>query len=284
MDNTILRFQKLAGLLTENIDEQDQLDEALKDKLLIAIMGLGGLFAKQANAEEAKDSIVSKNSNTEIKTMINDESKLKDALNIKDLNTGIDMIKYPGAESIETENVKKPTNYQSLTSEQRAAWNDYLDSLGDKVAGSPDLDRIAKGESETNGMKRLRAYLKQNPNSKLNDFKNPVDLVKSVQYEMNVIRKGKASQGTDIDKNLNPEAFRAMQTLLLRDRPAFMKINTSKEDGNPGQYTTRERYYKIPNLDYGSDSTIKKVSNSLTMLKDKISNVEINGQKVPLTK
>lgn len=274
------RLEKLAGLITETIDEQEQLDEALKDYLLAAILSLG-LFANKAQAEKAKDSILSKNpTKTEIQTMIKDKDELKDALN---LGAKVDMIKYPGLESVTTSEIEKPQNYQSLTSEQRAAWNDYLDSLGDKFAGKPDLDRIGKGETETNGMKKLRAYLKQNPNSKLNQFKNPVDLVKSVQYEMNVIRKGKASQGTDIDKNLDPKAFRAMQTLLLRDRPAFMKINTSKEDGNPGQYTTQERYYKIPNLDYGSDSTIKKVSNSLTMLgKEKISDVEINGEKVSL--
>ena len=239
------RLEKLAGLITETIDEQDQIDEGFKEALIGAIMSISALSS--AKAADVADSIKADFSKSKIETLIDDKKELSDVIKSYTAETS----------DIQTVDIQKPVGYKPLSVEHRLAWNSYLDFLGDK-AGSSKLDL---GAPETNGMKELKSYLKQNPTSKLNDFKSPVDLVKSVQYEMNLLRKGKSFQ------DLSPIQLRSIQTLLLKDRPKFMTINTSKEDGNPGQFTTQERYPVFGNsVDYSNPSTMKKVYNTLSMI------------------
>ena len=139
-----------------------------------------------------------------------------------------------GEEDIEIDkNISKPSGYISLTTQQREDWNEYLKFLGDK-AGSPELD---KG-MPTKGNKELDNYLKANPNSSLNKFKSQDALIKSIQYEMQVIRRGDNAS----DLGLDPSELKAMQTLLFKTREPFMMVNRSKMDGNPGQFTTQEYY------------------------------------------
>ena len=82
-------------------------------------------------------------------------------------------------------NISKPSGYVPLTVQQREDWNEYLNSLG-KEAGSPELDKGVP----TAGRQKLDAYLKANPNSSLNNFQSQDALIKSIQYEMQVMRRG----------------------------------------------------------------------------------------------
>ena len=183
-----------------------------------------------AKAQQTANYLAANTTPKEVNSVID---KIKSAKDAEDL-TYIVKSAESEAPEVKAVDVPKPSGYQQLSLQQRADWNEYLRSLGDE-AGSPNLD---KGAPETEGMKKLKAYLAANPSSSLNKFKNPVDLVKSVQYEMNLIRKGKEFPG------INPFELKAIQALLLKNRPKFMNINTSKEDGNPGQFTTQE-YYPI---------------------------------------
>jgi hypothetical protein len=128
-------------------------------------------------------------------------------------------------------NIPEPSGYVPLTIEQREDWNKYIHSLG-KEAGSPELDKGVP----TLGRQKLDAYLKANPNSSLNDFSSQDALVKSIQYEMQLIRKGNTFPG------ITPVELKAMQKLLKKTRLPFMQVTTSKMDGNPGQFTTQEHY------------------------------------------
>lgn len=130
-------------------------------------------------------------------------------------------------------NISKPSEYKPLTVQQREDWNEYLNSLG-KEAGSPELDKGVP----TAGRQKLDAYLKANPNSSLNNFKSQDALIKSIQYEMQVMRRGDNAS----DLGLDPVELKAMQNLLLKTRKPFMMVNRSKMDGNPGQFTTQEYY------------------------------------------
>jgi hypothetical protein len=151
-----------------------------------------------------------------------------------------------GTEDIKIDaNIPKPSGYVPLTVQQKKDWNEYLKSLG-KEAGSPELDKGVP----TLGRQKLDAYLKANPNSSLNDFSSQDALIKSIQYEMQVIRRGDDAS----DLGLSPLELKAMQNFLLKTREPFMMVNRSKMDGNPGQFTTQE-YYPIFG---GADTDYKK--------------------------
>ena len=136
-----------------------------------------------------------------------------------------------------TVSISKPSVYKPLTIEQRNDWNEYLKFLVDKgIAGSPELD---KGAPETEGMKKFKKYLESNPESSLNNFSSPENLIKSIQYEMQVMRKGNNASDLGID---SPEDLEAMQDLLRIQRLPWMRVDLSKMDGNPGQYTTKSYY------------------------------------------
>jgi hypothetical protein len=140
-------------------------------------------------------------------------------------------------------NIPKPSGYKPLTVQQREDWNKYLNSLG-KEAGSPELDKGVP----TAGRQKLDAYLKATPNSSLNNFESQDALIKSIQYEMQVIRRGNNAS----DLGLDPLELKAMQNLLLKTRKPFMMVNRSKMDGNPGQFTTQE-YYPVFGGSAGTD-------------------------------
>jgi hypothetical protein len=158
-------------------------------------------------------------------------------------------------------NIPKPSGYTPLTIEQREDWNKYLEFLGNK-AGSPELDKGVPSK----GRQLLSAYLKDNPNSSLNDFSDQDNLVKSIQYEMQVMRKG--NNGSDIGLK-DPNELKAMQDLLSIQRKPWMSVDLSKMDGNPGQYTTLGYYPKFGNtVDY--KQAIGKIYNTLKFEKDKL--------------
>lgn len=140
--------------------------------------------------------------------------------------------------------ITPPVGYKPLTSQQRQDWNKYLDYLEKKgLQGSPTLDTGVP----TKGKIELENYLKQNPNSSLNQFNNITGLVKNIQYEMKLLRKG--DDGSPF--NLTPDELKAYQKLLYKTRNRFMTINVSDTDGNPGQYTTGEYYPSLSgNVDY----------------------------------
>lgn len=170
----------------------------------------------------------------------------------------------PDTEDIKTSaNISKPSGYSPLTVKQREDWNKYLLYLDDKgIAGSPDLD---KGEP-TKGSIELKSYLEANPNSSLTKFGNQEELVKSIQYEMQLIRRGEEFPG------LSPFELKAMQTLLLKTRKPFMMVDRSEVDGNPGQFTTKE-FYPV----FGSTLDYKKAMKTIysTLIKlYKITNID----------
>ena len=151
-------------------------------------------------------------------------------------------------------NISKPSGYKPLTVQQRDEWNKYLDSLG-KMRGNPELDKGVP----TKGRQLLKAYLDNHPESTLNDFENQDDLVKSIQYEMQTIRRGAEFP------DLTPFELKALQTLMLKDRKPWMMVNRSKMDGNPGQFTTQEFY---PRFDGKTDykKVMKNVYKTLVLL------------------
>jgi hypothetical protein len=159
-----------------------------------------------------------------------------------------------GTEDIKIDaNISKPSGYVPLTVQQREDWNEYLKSLG-KEAGSPELDKGVP----TLGRQKLEAYLKANPNSSLNQFKNQDDLVKSIQYEMQLIRRGDEFPG------LTPFELKTMQTLLLKNRKPFMMVNRSETDGNPGKFTTQE-YYPVFGSTVDYKQAMGKIYNTLVL-------------------
>lgn len=206
----------------------EQLDEGLKDVVVGALMSLS--FLTTAEAQEIGNSITSINiPASKMSAMIKSaDNKAEVESIIKSYTTG--------EEDIEIDkNISKPSGYIPLTTQQREDWNEYLKFLVDKgIAGSPELDKGLP----TKGNKELDNYLKANPNSSLNKFKSQDALVKSIQYEMQVIRRGDNAS----DLGLDPNELKAMQNLLLKTREPFMMVNRSKMDGNPGQFTTQEYY------------------------------------------
>lgn len=134
--------------------------------------------------------------------------------------------------NVKREHVHSFPGYRPLSLEQRKAWNDYLvylDGLG--LAGSPDLD------DQTRGMDELKKYLEDRPENPLNEYSDKKLLVKCIQYEMTILRKGDSGfPGLDDDDLV------IFQKWLEISRPAYMKLIPSDIDGKPGQLTTKLWY------------------------------------------
>lgn len=236
---------KLAQLLKESVEDQHHLDEAgVKDVILGALMSLP--FLNSAEAKSIADTVkVDAKDTTKIASAIKNASS-KDQLNAV-LKNGI----FP----IKRVRITPPAGYKKLTSQHRKDWNKYLDYLESTgLQGSPTLD---KG-TPTKGRVEFSKYLKENPNSSLNDYADHDNLVKSIQYEMKVLRKG--MDGSPFD--LSSDELKALQELLWKIRNKFMTTRTSDSDGNPGQYTTME-YYPSFSGDYDYQANIQKVYDTL---------------------
>ena len=134
--------------------------------------------------------------------------------------------------NVKREHVHSFPGYRPLSLEQRKAWNEYLtylDGLG--LAGSPDLDE------QTRGMDELKKYLEDRPENPLNEYSDKKLLVKCIQYEMTILRKGDSGfPGLDDDELI------IFQKWLEISRPAYMKLIPSDIDGKPGQLTTKLWY------------------------------------------
>lgn len=248
--NEIKRMQQLAGILKE-YEDTEQLDEGVKDTLLGALMSLS--FLTPAKAQQAANSIANAVPPSKISAIVQD---IKSADNTTDLSSIVKSYS-EDTENIETiKNIPKPSGYKPLSIQQREDWNKYLNYLGDK-AGSPELD---KG-SPTKGRQELDAYLKANPNSSLNDFSSQDDLVKSIQYEMHLIRRGEEFPG------ITPSELGVLQKFLLKTRKPFMMVRRSEMDGNPGQFTTQEYYPGIGSAGTDYKKAMKSIYTTLKTIK-----------------
>jgi hypothetical protein len=234
----------------------EPLDEGLKDVLLGALMGLS--FMTPAKAQKTANALSGNIPAAKVQALAQD---IKSADNTADLSSIIKSYSDDTEDIKINKNIAKPSGYKPLTVQQRKDWNEYLHSLGD-MAGSPELDKGVP----TLGRQKLEDYLKANPSSSLNQFKNQDDLVKCIQYEMQLIRRGSEFPG------LTPFELKAMQTLLLKNRKAFMMVNRSETDGNPGQFTTEEHY-----PEFNNETDYSKVMNNVyrTLVKlYKITNID----------
>lgn len=208
--------------------DTEQLDEGFKEIIATALITLASMTP--AKAQQTASSIASNVPKEKVSAMTQD---IKAADNKAELTSVIKSYS-DDTEDIKIDaNISKPSGYVPLTVQQREDWNEYLNSLG-KEAGSPELDKGVP----TAGRQKLDAYLKANPNSSLNNFQSQDALIKSIQYEMQVMRRGDNAS----DLGLDPVELKAMQNLLLKTRKPFMMVNRSKMDGNPGQFTTQEYY------------------------------------------
>lgn len=222
----------------------EPLDEGVKDAFLGALMSLS--FLTPAKAQKTADYLASNIPSSKVQSAI---ASIKNADNSEDISSIIKSYS-PDTEDIKIDNnIEKPSGYKPLSVQQRDDWNKYLDYLEDKgLNGSPSLD---KGSPETKGMKEFKEYLSKNPNSSLAKFGSPEDLVKSVQYEMKLIRSGSEFP------QLSPIELKSLQTLLLKNRRPFMMVRKSDSDGNPGQFTTKEYYPVISNsTDYKKNMNV----------------------------
>lgn len=198
-------------------------EEIGKKDIVTLLMSLA--FLKPVQAQKVASDIEKKSPETK-ETILR---KLPDAKSITDIKN---IVYKDTVSGIRREKVKIPEGYHPLSIAQRKAWNEYLYYLGELgLAGSPSLD---EGEQ---GMIELKKYLKNNPNSPLNEFEKPIDLVKSVQYEMTVLRKGDGGF-----PDMNDEDLMIFQEYLLRTRKPFMLLIPSMIDGKPGQLTTQLHY------------------------------------------
>lgn len=221
----------LLDILIESIEEQQEIDEAgMKDAVLGALMSLPFLNPSQATE-------LRKNISIDPKDTATIASAIKDTSNKKELGAVLKDIKDdPSSGSpVKRESVPAPSGYKKLTLQQRQDWNKYLEFLRQEgLQGSPKLD---SGEP-TLGKKILFKYLKDNPESSLNDFGNQDNLIRSIQYEMKLLRKGVNGEPF----GLTSDELKGYQELLWKIRNKFMTTRTSDSDGNPGQYTTMEYY------------------------------------------
>lgn len=217
--------------------EPQQIDEGVKDAILGALMSLSFMTAAKAGPIAAN--LASNIDSSKVSSVV---KSIKSADSTTELSSIIKSYS-PDTEDIKVDaNIPKPSGYKPLTVQQREDWNKYLFYLGDK-RGDPDLDRGVP----TKGRQLLKDYLEKNPNSSLNDFENQDDLVKSIQYEMQLIRRGTEFPG------ITPFELKVIQTLMLKDRKPWMMVNRSKTDGNPGQFTTQEFYPSFSgSADYGN--------------------------------
>ena len=180
-------------------------------------------FLTPLKAKNLADTIVKNKDPKEVSKIVD---KIKIAGNEKELSA----IFNSSDSKINRKPITPPSNYKPLTFEQRKDWNEYLNYLEKEgLQGSADLDKGVP----TKGITVFKQYLKENPNSSLNSYSSPENIVKAIQYEMSVIRKGESGF-----PQLNDNDLKVLQSFLLKTRNKFMTTRTSDLDGNPGQYTT----------------------------------------------
>ncbi len=210
-------------------------------------------FISPAKAKNLADTIIKKVDQKEVPTVVN---KIKVADNEKQLSAIFNSIPNKEKQTV----IAPPKNYKPLSFEQRKDWNAYLNYLEEEgLQGKAELDKGVP----TKGRLVFREYLKKNPNSSLNNYSNPEDLVKAIQYEMRIIRMG--SSGFP---QLNDSDLKILQEFLFLTRNKFMTTRTSDTDGNPGQYTTRCYYPEFS----GSVDYSKKI--------DSIKSTLVNRNKI----
>lgn len=220
--------------LTE-YDKYSTINEEIGKKDILALL-MSLAFLKPVQAQQVAKDIEKKDPKTK-ETILR---KIPDAKSIKDINN---IVYKDTVSTIKREKINEPAGYHPLSLEQRKAWNEYLYYLGDLgLAGDPSLDEGEKG------MQELKKYLKANPSNPLNEFEKPIDLVKSVQYEMMLIRKGDGGF-----PDLSDEDLFIMQEYLYRTRKPFMELMPSEIDGKPGQLTTKLHY---PGITFGGRLTL----------------------------
>lgn len=208
----------------KSFEEFEKLNEEFGKRDIMAIL-MSLAFLKPAQAQKIAADI--ENKKPEVKQVI--LKKLPDVKTIKDINN---IIYRDDTSTIKRQDIKMPKGYHPITIPQRKAWNDYLVYLGEKgLAGNAVLDEGDRG------MEELEKYLADNPDNPLNEFGNTLDLVKSIQYEMTVLRKGKTGF-----PGLKDDDLIIFQESLLRQRPAYMNLIPSEIDGKPGQLTTQLWY------------------------------------------
>ena len=140
-----------------------------------------------------------------------------------------------------------------------------MDSKG--LAGSPELDKGVP----TEGRIVFKKYLETNKSS-LNSV-DPDKLIKSIQYEMKCLRSGKKFKG------LTSSQLTAFQGMLKMTKKPFMDVTTSDSDGNPGQYTTKERY---PSFNSGTDfNYTERMPQVYKLLVNNYGVASVNNQPVP---
>lgn len=210
-------------------------------------------FLTPAKAQQTANSLAVNIPSSKISSIVND---IKSADNSTELSSIIKSYSKDKEELEVDKSISKPPGYKPLSVKQREDWNEYLKYLGDK-AGSPELDKGAP----TKGRQELETYLKDNPNSSLAKFGNQEDLIKSIQYEMQLIRRGEEFPGID------PSELEVLQKFLLKTRRPFMMVNRSKADGNPGQFTTQEYYPVIGSAGTDYKKAMKNIYNTLKLTK-----------------
>jgi hypothetical protein len=199
-------------------------EELAKKDVLAFLLSLS--FLKPVQAEKIANDI-EKKSEGEKKVIIKSLSLAKDS---KEVNS----IVYAERDSlsVKREHIHPPTGYKSLSISQRRAWNEYLiylDTLG--LAGNSVLDEQSRGLDE------LKKYLEARPDNPLNEWNDKKQLVKCIQYEMIVLRKGESGF-----PGLSDDDLLIFQKWLEISRPAYMLLIPSEIDGKPGQLTTRLWY------------------------------------------
>ena len=129
-------------------------------------------------------------------------------------------------------------------------------------------------------MKKFKEYLESNPESSLNNFSSPENLVKSIQYEMQVMRKG--NNGSDLGLK-DPNELKAMQELLRLQKMPWMTVNLSKIDGKPGQFTTTGYYPYFGSAGYDYKKAMGTIYKTLEYEKSKLKNKDTHASKKPAT-
>lgn len=237
------------------------LNEELSKKDVLALL-LSFSFLKPVQAT---------NIASEIEKLPSDKknSVVKELSNAKSM-TDLKSIVYDSGDSlnVKREHIHDFPGYRPLSLKQRQAWNDYLiylDGLG--LAGNPVLDE------QTRGMDELKKYLSERPDNPLNEFNDKKLLIKCIQYEMIVLRKGNSGF-----PGLSDEDLVIFQKWLEISRPAYMNLIPSEIDGKPGQLTTKLWYpakTKSGDDDFNFDYASQIEEIALTMItKYRITRVE----------
>lgn len=224
-------------------DDFDVVNEELSRKDLMTLL-LSLSFMKPSLANTIASEIESLPSNKKLSVI----KELPSARNLTDVKS----ILYGSEDTlnVKREHIHPFPGYKPLNFDQRKAWNQYLiylDNLG--LAGSPELD------VKTRGIEEFKKYLEERPENPLNEFVDKTHLVKCIQYEMMLLRKGDSGF-----PGLSDEDLIIFQKWLEISRPAYMKLIPSEIDGKPGQLTTKLWYpaksssfsLKNDNFDYAS--------------------------------